>query len=239
VEREADAVCESRQVTIVMEAASADALAASGYALYAFAAVQCADATGLPLVWLRTVEYSALTYLEWWDEFAAYTSFSPLAPGARVQEGFTAPAEPGQTLTVTARTGTGTVGAGPPAEITVVNATQTRFTCGVSRRHGDGRAPVCALPLYGGGVQAVVPLPRLLLMFSTAALQPGTAVASSTGPSVVLDASAACDCTVRFDINLGWSGTGACPAQPVPVLSPLAPILLVPSSPPTRQVGGG
>jgi hypothetical protein len=219
---------EKHQVTVTMDAESAQALVDSGYALYAFSAVECADRAALPLVWTRTTELAPRTYLEWADAFEAYTSSSPIAAGVRVKAGFATPVEPGQVLTVTHATGTGAVGPGPdPDAVWIANATTTPFSCGVGREHEGGTSPVCAVPLYGGGADCIVPRSTVLLMFSTAVLQPGTAVEMSTGPSLLLDAAGA-ERTVSFAIDAGWSANGAADAVEVAPLAPLPPLLVWP-----------
>jgi hypothetical protein len=218
----------AHQVTITMDAASAQALADSGYALYAFAAVRCADGAALPLVWMRTQEYSTLTYVEWGDGWWAYTSSSPILPGARVKVGFSASIEPGQVLTVSHSTGTGSVGPAPDAaQFWLANLTHTRFTCGVSREHPGGASPVCAAPLYGGGANSITPLPTVLLMFSTAELAPGTAVDVSSGPALLLEVAGP-ERAVSFGINTGWLAQGSGAALAVAPLTPLAPLLVQP-----------
>jgi hypothetical protein len=214
------------QVTITMDAASTRALSDSGYALYAFSAVGCADAAALPLVWMRTMDYSAFTYLEWSDGLQAYTSTTPGAAGQRVKVGFAAPVEAGQQLTVTHVAGTGEVGPGPdPNGVWVANATASPFTCGLSREHEGGVAPVVAVPLYGGGADSISPRSTVLVMFSTASLAPGTAVEVSTGPGLLLDVSVP-ERTVSFGIDTGWRADGTPAGVAVPPLTPLAPLLV-------------
>jgi hypothetical protein len=214
------------QVTLTMDAASAQALWDSAYALYAFSAVGCPDAAALPLVWTRTTDYSTRTWLEWTDTLQAYTSTTPLAAGRRVKVGFAAGVEAGQALTVTHATGTGDVGPGPDAQaVWIANATASPFTCGLARQHETGCAPVCAVPLYGGGADSIAPRRTVLLMFSTANLAPGTAVEVSTGPGILLDVAAG-ERTASFGIDTGWHAEGTPAAVAVPPLTPLAPLLV-------------
>jgi hypothetical protein len=209
-------------VTITMSAATVRALVNSNYVLYGLRAVESSDAAAMPLVWLRTQAYSLSTKLSYTGTLEAYTSMSALAPGAQIDVGFATPIACGQLLTVDGPGGSGAVTAdGMAAVLSILNATNREFTCGI----GEDSAPVCAMPLYGDGLQLIVPVPRIFLMFTTTPISPATAIELSTGPGLLIDQATAEACAVSFDINGGWSAGGQPYAQPLPPRTRLAPLL--------------
>jgi hypothetical protein len=209
-------------VTITMSTATVQALAASNYALYGLRGVESSDAAALPLVWLRTQAYALSTRLQYTGALQAYTSMSALAPGALIDVGFAASTATGQLLTVDAADGSGDVtGDGAPGAVSILNATNRAFACGVCEDSG----PVCAMPLYGDGLQLIAPVPKVFLMFATTPMWLGTAIALSTGPGVLIDQTGEADRAVRFDINDGWSAGGSVWADPLPPRTNLVPLL--------------
>jgi len=218
------------QVTIIMNQSTTSALANSHYYLYGFKAVQTSDASVMPLVWLLQRNYSTNTIVTWEEQYQAYTSTSAIAPSKPINVAFSAPIKLGQLLTVQQLAGTGVVNSeGSSAVISILNETNTPFTCGISEAQGGTFAPVCALPLYGSGLQLIAPIPKILLMFSTVPVELGTAIGVSYGPAVLIDLSSAEQRTVSFDINNGWSWGGYSWAQSVPANSKLVPLLAEPS----------
>ncbi len=217
------------QVTIQMSSATAVALAQSKYFLYAFQAVQCSDDAGLPLVWLQKAEYAETTPIAWQSPDQAYTSFDDVVAGDQIQLGFSARVDTGQLLTVDQPTGSGTVGSGgPPLGIGVLNRTQTQFACGVAISQSTGAPPLpyCAFPLYGSTMQAFVPLPRVLLLFSTVVVLPGTAVSKAFNNGVLIHLDSSPQRSLNFDINEGWSWGGYAWAQSVSPNDDLVKLLI-------------
>ena len=209
-------------VTITMSAATVQALVDSNYTLYGLRGVESSDAAAMPLVWCKTQAYSLSTKLSYTGALEAYTSMSALAPGTQVDVGFAIPIAAGQLLTVDGPGGSGAVTAdGVAGGVSILNATNREFTCGVC----EDLAPVCAMPLYGNGLQLVVPVPKIFLMFATTPIAPATAIALSTGPGVLIDQTTAEHCAVSFDINEGWSPDGQPYAEPMPPRTSLVPLL--------------
>lgn len=214
------------QVTLTMSPSTVTALANSQYYLYGFLAVQSSDAAVVPLVWLQTQQYSVNSQVSWSNQYQAYTSTSAIAPSDPIIIAFSAPIALGQLLTVQQSTGIGVVtNEGTSGVIEILNGTNTLFTCGISEPQGNTFAPVCAMPLYGGGLQLIAPLPKILLLFSTVPVKPGTVIGVSYGPGILIDLSSADQRTVCFDINNGWSWGGYSWAQSVPANSSLVPLL--------------
>jgi hypothetical protein len=216
---------DTHSVEITMSQATVQALANSNAALVGLLGVQTSDAAALPLVWLRTQQYSLHTVVNYTSTFEAYTSLSALAPGGPVRIGFTAPIDIGELLTVSDVRGFGTVttdaGAGAVA---MVNTTNAQFTAGLCEQ-GDELAAICGQPLYGNGYALITPLPTIFLEFTSVPVQVGTALAASTGPGVLIDQSSSPECSVAFDINGGWSADGQPWIQPLPPRSNLAALL--------------
>jgi hypothetical protein len=223
-------------ITLHMDTKTVTALADSGSALYGFVAVRASDAAARPLVWLRSQAYSAITRVTWSPGWQAYTSTGAAAAGQPVRPGFSAPIAPGQVLRVSGAGGTGAVLPSPFAsETAVLNERAQPYLCGLSQRAGDGDdafAPVCMLPLYGGGLQIIVPLPTVLLMFSTVAAEPGTVAEVATGPGVLLELEGAPGRAVRFDVDAGWAWSGGTWARAVPAAADLVALLVQPPANP-------
>jgi len=220
------------QVTITMDTDTVADLTQSGYALFAFLAVQCSDQAGKPLVWQRTEQYSATTVVSVAWEFEAYTSAWPAAEP--VVAGFSVPLVPGDLLKVTGeRSGIGTVSdQGNPGQICFLNSTDTAFGCGISQPGVSEFAPVCLLPLHGSNAQIVVPVPKILLLFSTSPDAAGTQVNATggpAGPGLLVDMSAGPTYAVTYDIDQGWGWDGATWGQAVPPFADLVPLLVEPS----------
>jgi hypothetical protein len=123
---------------------------------------------------------------------------------------------------------------GTPGAISVHNRTTTPFTSGISQRQAattGTAAPIVAFQLYGQNLQTIVPLERVLLVFATAPLAPGTPVERSPGLGLLVDVSGAHDRAVAYDINAGWSWGEAPWAHEVPAGAALAPVLITSPTP--------
>ncbi len=229
------------QVQITMSVETVEALQKNGSLLYTLKAVQSSSKAGRPLVWRRTDGYSALTSILWPQAAQAYTAFNPIAPDQKIEPGFSAAIQIGQTLQVKAN-GIGTVvNGGPPAYISFYNTAQSYFTCGLACQD----APFCALPLYGLHEQSCGPLEKVLLMFSTDDIAPATVVESSLhappplvslsmlatiSPGILIDMRSTGKVQVAFDINKGWSWSPGVQASPVPATANLTELLIEPQA---------
>lgn len=232
------------QVQITMNMSTVQALSDNGSLLYGLKAVRSSSAAGRPLVWM-TQPYSTNTTIGWTTATAAYTSFSPIQESVVVFPGFSAAIQTGQTLRVTAG-GVGTiVTGGAPDQISLFNTTQTYFTCGLAQSSGSqASAPFCAFPLYGGNLQSFGPVEKILLMFSTDQLAPGTVIESTLSkapavvpslflaaisPGVLIDMTGAVNpVAVAFDINQGWSWATGVKAVRVAANANLVTLLIEP-----------
>ncbi|WP_375758376.1 hypothetical protein [Corallococcus exercitus] len=220
------------RVTLTLSEDTVKGLAESGTFLYGFMAVGGTDQAGVPLVWFQLRDYSLTTIISWQEQWQAYVSLQPTAPTPLFNASASYGITPGQTFQVQTPQGLGqVVNDGMPGAISIVNQTQTPLTCGISLLSGGASAPIAAFPLYGNGLQLLVPVKRVLLMFSTVPLEPGTALRRSCGPGVLMDFSDARTRGLSFDLNTGWDWGGQGWARAVPAGSDLAPLLIVQTAP--------
>jgi hypothetical protein len=145
-----------------------------------------------------------------------------------VLAGFSTAIEDGQRLRVRDG-GIGEVGAGEAGSISFLNLTGRAFTCGV----GEGGAPFCAFPLYGGNLLCIEPVARIVARWSTGPVPAGTVVGSAVGPpaaygpGVLVDYAGAGQRDLRYDINAGWSWGGGSWARQVEADRDLVPLLVL------------
>lgn len=223
------------------------ALADQGSALVAFSAVQANDLSALPLVWMITTEFGASTALHWSAHYEAYASSTPIAGGAVIHIGTTKPIAPGQIYEVQA----GPVGTvannGNTGEITIVNQVKDPFTCGIQQLVEGAFAPVCALPLFGLNTQTLVPLPQIVLLFTTAPLSVGEVlpqemttplldtVTGATGSVLSIDMASQNPASVTFNINDGWSWPDTLLGARTISAAQIVSTLIQPASPPADK----
>jgi hypothetical protein len=233
-------------VTVTMTSNTVSGLLGEGMQLVAFAAVQGTDNQALPLVWSVASSYGTTYTLSWTAAYGAYASSTPIAAGTLIQVATSSAISIGETLSVTAGP-VGTVSSsGTPGFISISNTTSSQFTCGLEQTLGGVLVPFCVYPLYGNNTQALIPLPTVVMLFTTApalvgeayspaitaplALHSGLA-ADATGAAVAINLSSQSTATVAYDINAGWSSSGQ-QAQTIPS-SQIIPTLIQPTPAPT------
>lgn len=228
---------DSFSVEITMPAATVQALLQNGFRMYGFKGAD-GPGGGVPVVWFSTNVFSATTAVEWSEQYSGYTASSAsLGPHTRVDASFSAQMNLGQTLTV----GIGGIGsvsnAGTSGELSILNQTSTPFVCGVSVLNvstGQNN-PICAFPLFGGGLDKMVPLELVYLTFATDPVNTGTVIEESFAPGILIDmTNQTKPVSVSFDINLGWSGPGI--TTNLPAGSNLVQKLVNPGSPAAQSV---
>jgi hypothetical protein len=222
-------------VEIEMDGVTVAALAHSGCRLHGFVAVRCADAAGRPLLWLHTDHYAMTTRVRAPSAWEAYTSTQPLEEGMPVRAGCHAPAAPGHTLVAREPRSGEVLEMGSADAISILNDTTTQLTCGLASAGEGAPAPIFAVPLYGGFLQRIAPLRTLLLCFSSAPAEAGTAVREATGPGVLVDLDTPAARRLRFHINEGWSCGEPGQARRVAAGSELLPLLVAPPGRPAPQ----
>ena len=217
-------------VNINMDQSTVKDLSANNYKLYGFKAVQT-TANGSPLVWFSTSAFSLNTYISWDVLYNAYTSKSVIKPNTKIVASAAYQIDLRQTLNVTDKSGTGTVdsGSGVTGAISIHNLIDDPFTCGISQSDPSGTpTPMCAFPLFGGGLDVIAPIEKVLFMFATDQINTGTVIEKAFSRGVLVDLTGAPGNTrsVFFDINKGWSWNGEPWAKQVPATSNLTPLLI-------------
>jgi hypothetical protein len=214
-------------VTITMDSATVSQLVANSFSLYGFKAVKTAQTGGAPLVWFQSTNYSTATSVTWQEQFQAYTSTSSITANLQINASNSNNISLGQTMNVAAG-GLGTVvQGGTSGAISILNQTTTQYTCGISQTATDGSMnPLCAFPLFGGNMDVMAPIEKVLLMFSSAQINTGTVIEKAYSPGIFIDLTANNHVSVSYDINKGWSWGGASWAQQVTANADMAPLLI-------------
>ncbi len=221
------------QVNLSLSLATVQALQQGGYNLYGFKAVQSTMKGGAPLVWFSIPAASLLTTnnIEWTVQYQAYISNTfPVAPNTNVVASAAVDISLGQQWNVEPGGGNNVTTAGPAIAISINNTTTTPFTCGVSMEQNGVFNPLCAFPLYGGGLDIIAPIEKVVLIFSTLPVNTGTVIEQAFSPGIFIDLTTDNQRSVAFDINLGWSWGGGSWGQQIPANSDLIPFLVEPPS---------
>lgn len=212
------------QVTINMSDATVDALTQDGFSLFGFKAVQ-GPPSGVPLVWFSTTHFSQQSVVTWSESYEAYTSTNTqLTPSTQISASASYPITLGEQLTINDIAGTGVVVEGPDEQaIAIFNGEKAQFSCGISQQQANGSfLPICAFPLIGQGEDLIVPIEKVLLMFSTAPVNTGTVIEQSYSSGVLVDLTGQPQMSATFDINDGWTDApGLTLVQPNTQLVPL------------------
>jgi hypothetical protein len=221
------------KVNLTMSQGTVQALQNGNYALYGFKAVQSTMGGGAPLVWFSIPAASLLTTVavEWTEQYQAYISNTfPAASGTTVVASADVDISLGEQWNVAAGGGTNVTTEGPSIAISINNTTTTPFTCGVSMEQNGEFSPLCAFPLYGGGLDIIAPIEKVVLMFATTQLNTGTVIEQAFSPGVFIDLTGDNQRSVTYDINQGWSWGGGSWGQQVPASASLIPFLIEPPS---------
>lgn len=187
-----------------------------------------AAGAGSPLIWFRTDKYAGKTELSWRENYTAYTSLDEIVSGGQIIATNSYLIEPGQTLKVLKSTGTGTVEVtGTPKVISIKNETETEFACGISQANPGGSVtPMCAFPLYGGNLNLIAPIAKILLMFSTNQVNTGTVIHKAYSSGLLIDLTNENSRQVSYHINTGWGWDGGSWAAKVKADASLTPLLI-------------
>lgn len=214
-------------VTITMSASTVTNLINGNFNLYGFKAVQTTQSGGAPLVWFKTLNYSTTTAVSWQEQYQAYTSNSSIIANGQIIASNSNNINLGQTMNV-ATGGIGTVvNDGTDLAISILNQTTTQYTCGISQTATDGSMnPLCAFPLYGGNMDVMAPIEKILLMFSSNQINTGTVIQKAYSPGIFIDLTANNNVNVAYDLNTGWSWGGYSWAQSVTANAAMSPLLI-------------
>lgn len=238
-------------VTVSMTSNTVNALLAEGSQLVTFAATQGTDKQALPLVWAVAASFGTTYTLSWTASYGAFASSTAVAAGAMIAPGGSPPTSAaiglGQTFSVSAGPVGSVVTGGVPSLITIGNTTSSPFSCGLEQMLNNALVPFCAYPLYGNNTQALMPLPIVVMFFTTAPLEVGEAyspemamamminkpiTADDTGPAVEINLSGQTTAEVSYDINNGWTWQQGQQAQTIQA-SAIVPTLIQPTPPAT------
>lgn len=213
-------------VSIIMPQETVEALSTGNYSLYGFKAVQTNAGGGSPLVWFKSNDYGKDTGVSWKIQYEAYTSRSAIIPNGRITGLNSYSADLGQRLEVDTPQGTGYVKNGTAGNISVENLTSTPMTCGISEVVEGKAEPLCAFPLYGNGLDAMVPIQKVMFTFSTKTVNTGTVIEKAYSQSILIDLTSATHREVAFDINDGWFWGGYNWASAIRPSTNVVPILI-------------
>ncbi|MCA9527348.1 MAG: hypothetical protein KC549_13750 [Myxococcales bacterium] len=229
--QETQAMATPYSIDISMSQSTVAALVNGGFKLYAFKGVQTTMGGGAPVVWFESTAFSLTTTISWEEQYQAYTSTSAIIPSGRIVASAAYDADLGQELTVTSSAGTGTVGNGATdGAISILNATTTPFTCGISQVVNNQASPLCAFPLFGNNLDVMAPIEKVLLMFATDSINTGTVIYKAYSQGVLVDLTGATDRDVSYDMNTGWAWGGFSWGQAVAPNKDLVPLLIDSSS---------
>lgn len=215
------------QIEIDMSQETVETLDSGNFVLYGFKGVRT-TMPGSPLVWFQSTNFATETYVDWTVQYQTYTSTSSIIPGGVIRASNPYPTDLGDTLEVTGPKGTGAVvQTGTAGALSIHNQTTTPFTCGISQTQFTGKStPMCAFPLYGNHLDVIVPIERVLLMFSSLPVNTGTVIEKAYSQGVLVDLTGGRSRTVSYDINQGWSWGSAPWGRVVPANADLVPLLI-------------
>jgi hypothetical protein len=213
-------------VSITMDQATVEALSSGNYSLYGFKSVQSSAGGGRPLVWFKSNDFGLDTDVTWEVQYEAYTSRSAIIPNGQIKGLSSYSIDLGQMLEVETPQGTGNVVDGTPGIISIENLTATQVTCGISEVVDGTAQPLCAFPLYGNGLDAIVPIQKVMFTFSTKPVNTGTVIEQAYSQSILIDLTAKTSREVSFDINSGWSWGGYSWAQAIRPSTNVVPLLI-------------
>ncbi len=229
------------EIAITMAQDTVNKLNENHFRLYGFKAVKASGGTGAPLVWFRTSRYGLRTELAWAEDYQAYTTTGQIIPKGRIVATNAYDIDLDQTLAVTGTDGTGAVDTehGTEAAIGILNQTSTQFTTGISQTQPDGTVtPMCAFNLFGHNLDLIVPIEKVLLMFSSEPVDTGTVIEQAYSEGLIIDLTAVNSRKVEYDINEGWKWGGATWGKRVKPQANLVP-LLIEQGPTLNQQGAG
>ncbi|HST52101.1 MAG TPA: hypothetical protein VLJ61_08830 [Pyrinomonadaceae bacterium] len=221
------------EVNITMSLATVQALTNGGYSLYGFKAVASSgQKAGAPLVWFSLPGQDLLTTtsVRWEEDYQAYISNTlSLNPLTQIVASADVDISLGQQWDVQEGGGTDVVD-GLPLAISILNTTDTPYTCGISQLQQGVYNPLCGFPLYGGGLDVMVPIEKVVLTFSTLQVNTGTVIEQAYTSSIFIDLTSENTRNVNFDINQQWSWGGGSWAQQIPAGTSFNPFLIEPPS---------
>jgi hypothetical protein len=198
-------------VTITMSASTVQELTQAGYSLAVFKAVRTTAIGAVPVLWTRTNQILETMQVSWPDQYGAYISNSEIMPNGMIEAASQVAASLGETVSVAGSGNLSVAGQGQPGAISILNEAWPQWTAGICEMANGQFAPTMAIPLYGEVLGEITPVEKVLLMFSTMPVNPGTVIFQAFSSGVLVDLTADSDRQVYFDFNAGWSWSGGEP----------------------------
>jgi hypothetical protein len=200
-------------INIHMSGDTVQKLINRNFYLFGFKGVRTGGKGGVPLVWIKSNNFSLSTTVDWQEVYEAYTSTSvALDAKTKITASASYRIELGQILKVTSTAGTGNVETqGHAGVISILNTVSKEFNCGISQQTDVGIKPLCAVPLSGNDEDRIEPIERVLLSFATEPVDLGTVIVQAFSQGILIDMTGATgnQRDVTYDKDAGWSwGTG-------------------------------
>lgn len=212
-------------VEIDMSADTIASLKGAGYSLYGFKAVKSTIQGGVPLVWFTTKNYLPTTQVQWEEQYQAYISTTTIAPNTKIIASNSASIDLNQTMQVDQSGNVNVVGDGTQNAISILNQGNIPYTCGISQEQDGQFNPMCAFPLFGNMLDVVMPIEQVLFMFATNQVNTGTVIYRAYSQGILIDLTGTTSRKVDFDINKGWTASGAWGTQ-IQANADMLPILI-------------
>ena len=207
------------QVTISVSNETLEALSSGGFSLCALKAIATTAGGGQPVYWQVTKQFANSMAVQWTSQYAAYTSKQT----ADINIISTVAIDYGQIANLP----DGTVTEGGLADaMSMLNQSNTQYTCGLAGGLELAPSPIAAFPLYGYMMDAFAPVEKVLLMFTTYPAAQGATAARSYAQGLLVDLTSATSREVGYDINSGWSWGEAAWGQIIQPNALLAPVLI-------------
>ena len=115
---------------------------------------------------------------------------------------------------------------GRTGAISILNNGTTSWTAGISQTANGVNAPMCAIPLNGKMMDVIVPIEKVLVMFTSATINTGTVFYQSYSSGMLIDLTGVTQRSVSFDIDNGWENGGEAWGQEVAPNQDLVPLLI-------------
>ncbi|MBZ8133149.1 hypothetical protein CLD20_07720 [Afifella sp. IM 167] len=211
-----------------MDNETVQALKESNYYLYGFKAVR-GQASGMPTVWFSSQNFLNETTLSWEEDYQAYISNDEIESNVVIHASAKSDIDLGQTLNVDNVGNVSVSGDGTEGAVSIMNNSSTPYSCGLSQENPSGDyTSLCAFPLYGNGLDLIVPIETVLLMFATKPVKTATVIAQAFAQGALIDLTGVGSRSLDFDINKGWDAGTATWMTKIPANSPLQPLLILP-----------
>ncbi|SCZ23374.1 hypothetical protein [Afifella marina] len=215
-------------ITVEMDQNTVKALKDSGYYMYGFKAVR-GQSSGMPTVWFSSQNFLTDTTLTWEENYQAYISNDQIESNVVIHASAKADIDLGQTMNVDNVGNVSVTGEGTAGAISIMNNSTTQYTCGMSQQNPSGDyTTLCAFPLYGNGLDLIVPIETVLLMFATKPVKTATVIAQAFAQGALIDLTGVSSRSLSFDINKGWDAASATWMKKIAANSPLQPLLILP-----------